>query len=113
MPVGRNGIRKILEGVVNFHTGAAPIKKSSKVIPRHLIVNCVDPRVAPSRYAQLLDSEMLLIRNAGNLVPHASYLTPQTAATEPAVLELAVTKFNTIKQVYKGIFRKFKQFTYS
>jgi len=64
-----------------------------------VIVNCVDPRVSPSHYAQLNVSEMFLIRNAGNMVPHSSFVTTQTAATEPAVLELAFTKFNTVKQV--------------
>jgi carbonic anhydrase len=99
MPTGRNGIKKILDGVVQFKKGIAPIVSTGRVVPRHVVVNCVDPRVAPSRYAQLDVSEMFLIRNAGNLVPHSSYVTHHTAATEPAVLELAVTKFNTVKQV--------------
>eukprot|EP00092_Neocalanus_flemingeri_P005270 GFUD01005670.1.p1 GENE.GFUD01005670.1~~GFUD01005670.1.p1 ORF type:complete len:324 (-),score=70.41 GFUD01005670.1:102-1034(-) len=99
MPLGKNGVRKILEGVVRFHQGIPPAENAGKTLPRHVLVNCVDPRVAPSKYAQLTSSEMFLIRNAGNLVPHSSIVTPETAATEPAVLELAITKFNTVKQV--------------
>jgi len=99
MPLGKNGIRKVLEGVLAFHAGKTSTEKAVNVVPRHLILNCVDPRVAPSSYAQLSVGEMFLIRNAGNLFPHSSYVTTQTAATEPAVLELAFTKFNTVKQV--------------
>ena len=67
--------------------------------------------MAPSQYAQLPVSEMFQIRNAGNLVPHASHVTAHTAATEPAVLELAFTKFNTVKQVNKGLFRNVNKLT--
>ena len=99
MPTGRSGVKKILEGVLQAHKGLPPNETTGRLVPRHVIINCVDPRVAPSRYAQLNVSEMFLIRNAGNLVPNSSFVTSQTAATEPAVLELAFTKFNTVKQV--------------
>ena len=99
MPTGRSGVKKILEGVLQAHKGLPPKETTGRLVPRHVIINCVDPRVAPSRYAQLNVSEMFLIRNAGNLVPNSSFVTSQTAATEPAVLELAFTKFNTVKQV--------------
>jgi carbonic anhydrase len=94
MPTGRSGVKKILEGVLQANKGLPPKEAIGRLVPRHVIINCVDPRVAPSRYAQLNVSEMFLIRNAGNLVPHSSFVTPQSAATEPAVLELAFTKFN-------------------
>jgi len=99
MPTGRNGVKKILEGVLQAHKGLPPKEAPGRLVPRHVIINCVDPRVAPSSYAQLNVNEMFLIRNAGNMVPHSSFVTTKTAATEPAVLELAFTKFNTVKQV--------------
>jgi len=99
MPAGRNGFRKILEGIVQQEMSLPPVVQPGKILPRHVIVNCVDPRVDPTTYARISVNEMFQIRNAGNLVPHASFVTTQTAATEPAVLELAFTKFNTVKQV--------------
>ena len=99
MPVGRNGIRRILEGVVNFHQGLPPLESKDTPIPRHVMINCVDPRYSPSKYAQLSINEMFLLRNAGNLVPHSSFVDIQSAATEPAVLELAFTMFEGVKQV--------------
>jgi len=99
MPAGRNGIRKILEGIIQSQMGNPPVVKPVKMFPRHVMVNCVDPRIDPSRYAQLSMSEKFNIRNAGNLFPHSSYVTAGTAASEPATLELAFTKFNTVKQV--------------
>ena len=99
MPTGRNGVQKILGGILLAQRKLQAEKRSVRVVPRHVIINCVDPRVAPSLYAQLDINEMFLIRNAGNMVPHPALVTSKTAATEPAVLELAVTKFNTVKQV--------------
>ena len=99
MPAGRNGVRKILEGIVQQEMSLPPVVHPGKILPRHVVVNCMDPRVDPTTYARISVNEMFQIRNAGNLVPHASFVTTQTAATEPAVLELAFTKFNTVKQV--------------
>ena len=41
---------------------------------------------------------MFIVRNAGNLVPHSSMVSPASVATEPAVLELACV-MNTVEHV--------------
>jgi len=84
---------------LRFHEGVAPPFNKGRSVPKHVVINCVDPRVAPSRYAQLEVNQMFLMRNAGNLLPHNSTLHYGVAATEPAVLELAFTKFNTVRDV--------------
>jgi len=101
MPTGRNGIKRILQGIYQAQNNVCLVgnKRTGIPVPRHVIVNCADPRVDPSRYAELDTGEMFLIRNAGNLIPHPNRVTNVAAATEPAVLELAFTKFFTVKQV--------------
>ena len=105
MPTGRNGIKRILQGIYQAQNNVCLVgnKRTGIPVPRHVIVNCADPRVDPSRYAELDTGEMFLIRNAGNLIPHPNRVTNVAAATEPAVLELAFTKFFTVKQVWQNV----------
>lgn len=98
----RAGYRRLLEGVLRHHTGVPVPTSAVKVlrrVPKHVILNCSDPRVAPSRYAQLEPDVMFHIKNAGNFLPHSSTVRYGVAATEPAVLELAFTKFRTVRDV--------------
>lgn len=41
------------------------------------------------RFTQTQVGDMFIVRNAGNMVPHSSLVSPTAVATEPAVLELA------------------------
>ena len=41
--------RRLLEGVLRFHEGVAPPLNKGRMVPKHVVINCVDPRVAPSR----------------------------------------------------------------
>ena len=41
---------------------------------------------------------MFVVRNAGNLVPHSSLVSPTSVATEPGVLELACS-INSVEHV--------------
>ena len=43
----------------------------------------------PTRFTQTSPGDMFIIRNAGNMVPHASLVSARSSFTEPAVFELA------------------------
>lgn len=47
------------------------------------------------RFTQTQVGDMFIVRNAGNMVPHSSKVSPSAVATEPAVLELACV-INTV-----------------
>merc|ERR1719516_800586 len=67
-------------------------------VPTAVFVTCVDSRMLPTRFTQTNVGDMFIVRNAGNMVPHASTVSPKAVATEPAVFELACS-MNSIRHV--------------
>lgn len=56
--------------------------------PKVVFFACMDTRILPARFTGTEVGDMYEIRNAGNLVPHASLQSPDANSTEPAALEL-------------------------
>ena len=52
--------------------------------------SCMDTRVMTTKLLQADDGEMFIIRNPGNLVPHASQFGKDTISPEPGALEFAI-----------------------
>ena len=100
-------LRRVFDGVLRFNSGDKPAVV--RRVPRHVMVNCVDPRVDPARYAGLETAELFALKNPGNLLPPApsisapanTFLSAPGTATEPATLELAFNLFSTVKSVSK------------
>lgn len=99
-----HGMEKILRGLMNYRLShqrnmVAQFKKvRDNPVPTAVFFTCVDSRMLPSRFTQTQVGDMFIVRNAGNMVPHSSKVSPTAVATEPAVLELACV-INTVKHV--------------
>ncbi|KAF2359995.1 Carbonic anhydrase [Trinorchestia longiramus] len=98
------GIDKILLGVMRYRqTFRDGMVKQFKVVkndphPKALFFTCMDSRMLPTRFTQTNVGDMFIVRNAGNLVPHATLCGGEEITTEPAALELGCT-INGIKHV--------------
>lgn len=63
------------------------------------MITCVDSRLMPGSYTSTIPGQMFVVRNVGNLFPHARLFGSQAASSaEPAALELAVVNYG-IKHV--------------
>ena len=62
------------------------------------MVSCIDSRVIMTRIVQSNVGDMLLVRNAGNVVPHRDILQGDAVSTEVAALELGCV-VNNIRHV--------------
>lgn len=58
----------------------------------------MDSRMIPTRYTDTHVGDMFVIRNAGNLVPHAEHFQGEYFSCEPAGLELGCV-VNNIKHI--------------
>ena len=55
------------------------------------MITCVDSRLEPANYMSTVPGQMFVVRNVGNLFPHARLFGSQVACSaEPAALEFAV-----------------------
>jgi len=95
---------KILQGITKYRLNYQKnmVEQFKKVrdnpVPTAVFFSCVDSRVITSRFTQTQVGDMFIVRNAGNLVPHSSLVSPTSVATEPAVLELACV-MNSVEHV--------------
>ena len=66
--------------------------------PKAVMVSCIDSRIIMTRLLQSSVGDMLLVRNAGNVVPHSDSLRENGVSTEAAALELGCV-VNNIRHV--------------
>ncbi len=66
--------------------------------PKAIIFSCVDSRIIISRLLHTDVGDAFLVRNAGNLVPHARLFGPDSVSTEPGVMELGCV-INDVKNI--------------
>ncbi|KAA0191791.1 hypothetical protein HAZT_HAZT000895 [Hyalella azteca] len=98
------GIDKILQGVMKYRqTCRDGMVQQFKVVrndphPKAVFFTCMDSRMLPTRFTQTNVGDMFIVRNAGNLVPHAMLCGGEEITTEPAALELGCV-INGIKHV--------------
>lgn len=98
------GIVKILHGILRYRALYRDdmVKEFKKIKdnprPDAVFFSCMDSRMLPTRFTQTHVGDMFIVRNAGNLVPHACSYDPSTVTTEPAALELGCV-INNIKDI--------------
>ncbi|KAI0233246.1 Beta carbonic anhydrase 1 [Lamellibrachia satsuma] len=94
------GLDKLLKGVLKYReTIRTQMVKDFQRIrekpePKAVMVSCIDSRVIMTRLLQSNVGDMLLVRNAGNLVPHSDTLRNDEVSTEVAALELGCVTTN-------------------
>lgn len=66
--------------------------------PKAVFFTCMDSRMIPTRYTDTHVGDMFVIRNAGNLIPHAHHFQDEYFSCEPAGLELGCV-VNSIRHV--------------
>lgn len=96
------GLNKVLAGVIRFRrTVKKDIVKQFEQIrdnpnPTAVFFTCMDSRMLPARFTSSQVGDMFVVRNSGNMVPHAnnygSFGYEVSITTEPAALELAVKR---------------------
>lgn len=105
---------KILKGVLNYRQKLKPTMvqklnqlKETPTPAKAVFFTCIDSRLQPSAFTSTEAGDMFIVRNAGNMVPHASKLKPASSqsndevgvvSTEAAALELGCSLLN-IKHV--------------
>jgi carbonic anhydrase len=92
-------MRKLLQGILDFRQHVRPGVKDTfaKLAfgqrPDALLLACSDSRVAVNVFASTEPGDMLVVRNAGNIIPPPSADgTSNTNLSEVAVLEFGVEK---------------------
>ncbi|VDO63723.1 unnamed protein product [Heligmosomoides polygyrus] len=109
------GMQKILAGIIRFRQTVRKdlVKQFEKIrnnpAPTAVFFTCMDSRMLPARFTTSQVGDMFVVRNSGNMVPHAEhyglihgiwlacvFLGPAgyevSVTTEPAALELAVKR---------------------
>src|SRR5271165_3350755 len=87
-------MKKLINGIVEFRRNVqkgyrqAFGKLADGQAPDTLFIACSDSRVVPNTFASADPGDLFVIRNVGNLVPHAK--TPDNS--EAAAMEFAVEK---------------------
>ncbi|KAK4304263.1 hypothetical protein Pmani_023781 [Petrolisthes manimaculis] len=98
------GMNRILQGIMRYRqTYRESMVKQFEVVrddphPKAVFFTCIDSRMLPTRFTQTNIGDMFIVRNAGNLVPHANLSGHEEITTEPAALELGCV-INGIKHV--------------
>jgi carbonic anhydrase len=96
------GLHKVLDGILRFRTTvrADLVKQFERVRdnpdPKAVFFTCMDSRMLPARFTQSQVGDMFVVRNSGNMIPHAKNYGISgyevSVTTEPAALELAVKR---------------------
>ncbi|TMS38138.1 hypothetical protein L596_004929 [Steinernema carpocapsae] len=96
------GLHKVLNGIIRFRqTVRADLVKQFERVrdnpnPTAVFFTCMDSRMLPARFTQSQVGDMFVVRNSGNMVPHAQNYGMSgfevSVTTEPAALELAVKR---------------------
>ncbi|XP_055603900.1 beta carbonic anhydrase 1 [Uranotaenia lowii] len=97
-------MERILRGVMRYRgtTREQMVKEFQQVRdnphPKAVFFTCMDSRMIPTRYTDTHVGDMFVVRNAGNLVPHAGHFQDEYFSCEPAALELGCI-VNNIKHI--------------
>ncbi|KAK6748314.1 hypothetical protein RB195_001126 [Necator americanus] len=96
------GLHKVLQGIIKFRQTARNelVKQFEHVRsnpnPTAVFFSCMDSRMLPARFTSSQVGDMFVVRNSGNMIPHANNYGPAgfevSVTTEPAALELAVKR---------------------
>ncbi|XP_064615194.1 beta carbonic anhydrase 1-like [Liolophura sinensis] len=93
------GLEKLLRGILRYHQGTKQemvhqlnsFKANPKAVAMYF--SCMDCRLQPSLITDTRPGDMFVVRNPGNLIPHARHCNLQESVTgEPAALELTCVK---------------------
>ncbi|XP_014240139.1 beta carbonic anhydrase 1 isoform X2 [Cimex lectularius] len=57
-------------------------------VPKAVFFTCMDSRMIPTRFTKTNVGDMFVVRNAGNIIPHAHHFRDEITTNEPAALEL-------------------------
>lgn len=97
-----SGMQKILRGVLQYRkTVKAQLVEQFKRIrdnpqPTAVFFTCMDSRMLATRFTQAQVGDMFVVRNAGNIVPHATtyghFGAEVSVTTEPAAIELGCVR---------------------
>ncbi|XP_050307550.1 beta carbonic anhydrase 1 [Anthonomus grandis grandis] len=85
---------KILKGIMKYRCTVREtmvqqfVKVKDNPTPDAVFFTCIDSRMIPTRFTQTNVGDMFTVRNAGNMVPHASCFPDEQNSNEPAALEL-------------------------
>ncbi|GAB0100422.1 Carbonic anhydrase [Sergentomyia squamirostris] len=85
---------KILRGILRYRatTREQMVKEFQQVRdnphPKAVFFTCMDSRMIPTRFTETHVGDMFIVRNAGNLIPHAHNFQDEYFTCEPAGLEL-------------------------
>jgi len=83
------GVRRFRESVFEQHADLFK-KLSTGQGPSVLFITCCDSRVDPCLITQTLPGDMMVIRNAGNIIPPSSVESGEAATIELCVVEIGV-----------------------
>ncbi|ETN68732.1 carbonate dehydratase [Necator americanus] len=104
------GLHKVLQGIIKFRQTARNelVKQFEHVRsnpnPTAVFFSCMDSRMLPARFTSSQVGDMFVVRNSGNMIPHANNYEGMyrdvsgpagfevSVTTEPAALELAVKR---------------------
>ncbi|CAB3409368.1 unnamed protein product [Caenorhabditis bovis] len=96
------GLQKILNGVIRFRQTVRNdlVKQFERIRdnphPTAVFFTCMDSRMLPARITSSQVGDMFVVRNSGNMIPHANNYGSSgfevSVTTEPAALELAVKR---------------------
>ncbi|KAI9576924.1 beta carbonic anhydrase 1 [Glossina fuscipes] len=87
-------MERILRGIMRYRntTREQMVKEFQRVRdnpePKAVFFTCMDSRMIPTRYTDTHVGDMFVVRNAGNLIPHAHHFQDEHFSCEPAALEL-------------------------
>lgn len=88
------GFKKLLQGIIRFRAEERGNvlqqlnRLKDNLHPISVHYSCMDSRVISSRFMQSDYGDHFIVKNAGNLIPHAKTFTQEMPSTEPGALEL-------------------------
>ncbi|KAG4077403.1 hypothetical protein HA402_009804 [Bradysia odoriphaga] len=97
-------MERILRGIMRYRhtTREQMVKEFQKVRdnpqPKAVFFTCMDSRMIPTRFTETHVGDMFVVRNAGNLIPHAQHFQDEYFSCEPAALELGCV-VNNIRHI--------------
>uniref|UniRef100_A0A7E4UX30 Carbonic anhydrase n=1 Tax=Panagrellus redivivus TaxID=6233 RepID=A0A7E4UX30_PANRE len=96
------GLNRVLQGVLHYRKTVRSdlVEQFHRVRdnpnPTAVFFTCMDSRMLPARITQSQVGDMFVVRNSGNMIPHARNYGMSgfevSVTTEPAALELAVKR---------------------
>ncbi|XP_055904239.1 beta carbonic anhydrase 1 [Eupeodes corollae] len=66
--------------------------------PKAVFFTCMDSRMIPTRFTETHVGDMFVVRNPGNVIPHAHHFEDEYFSCEPAALELGCV-INSVRHI--------------